>query len=132
MLFNYICLHFPPLLPPPQSNPPPSLVSTLPLAFVHVSFIVVVPENPSPYCPLSPLLWLLLDCSLWYFKFCCLKCNYNKIFVDSVFWGCMFLSNHFLNLYSEHIVFLNYRKKSIQKKLNYPIILPYTVDFILF
>ena len=38
---------------PPQPNPPPSLASTLPLGFVHVSFIVV-PENPSPLCP-SPL-----------------------------------------------------------------------------
>ena len=31
---------------PPQPNPPPSPASTLPLGFVHVSFIVV-PENPS-------------------------------------------------------------------------------------
>ena len=48
--------------PPPQPNPPPSLASTLPLGFVHVSFIVV-PENPSPHCPLPHPLWLLLDCS---------------------------------------------------------------------
>ena len=37
---------------PPQPNPPPSPASTLPLDFVHVSFIVV-PENPSPHSPLS-------------------------------------------------------------------------------
>ena len=47
---------------PPQSNRPPSPTSTLPLGFVHVSFIVV-PENPSPHCPLPTPLWLLLDCS---------------------------------------------------------------------
>ena len=35
---------------PPQPNPPPSPASTLPLGFVHVSFIVV-PENPSPHRP---------------------------------------------------------------------------------
>ena len=40
--------HHSPLLPEP--NPPPSLASTLPLGFVHVSFIVV-PKNPSPHCP---------------------------------------------------------------------------------
>ena len=40
---------------PPQPNPPPSLASTIPLGFVHVSFIVV-PENPSPHYLLpSPL-----------------------------------------------------------------------------
>ena len=38
---------------PPQPNPDPSPASTLPLSFVHVSFIVV-PENPSPHCPFSP------------------------------------------------------------------------------
>ena len=38
---------------PPQPNPPLSSASTLPLGFVHVSFIVV-PENPSPILP-SPL-----------------------------------------------------------------------------
>ena len=47
---------------PPQPNPLPSLASTFPPSFVHVSFIVV-PENPSPHCPLPPPLWLLLDCS---------------------------------------------------------------------
>ena len=47
---------------PPQQNPPPSPASTLPLDFVHVSFIVV-PVNPSPHCPLPTPLWLLLDCS---------------------------------------------------------------------
>ena len=41
---------------PPQPNLPPSPVSTLPLGFAHVSFIVV-PENRSPYYPFprSPL-----------------------------------------------------------------------------
>ena len=58
LLFNYSCLHF----SPPQPNLPPSPASTLPLGFVHVSFIVV-PENPSPHCLLPPPLWLLLDCS---------------------------------------------------------------------
>ena len=38
---------------PPQPNPPPSCAPTLPLDFVHVSFIVV-PGNPSPHCPLPP------------------------------------------------------------------------------
>ena len=47
---------------PPQPNPPPSPASTLPLDFVHVSFIVV-PENPSLHYPLPTPLWLLLDCS---------------------------------------------------------------------
>ena len=47
---------------PPQVNPPPSPLSTLPLGFVHVSFIIV-PENPSPHYPLTTPLWLLLDCS---------------------------------------------------------------------
>ena len=54
-----VCIFFP---PPPHPNPPPSPASTLPLGFVHVSFIVV-PENPSPHYPLPPPLWLLLDCS---------------------------------------------------------------------
>ena len=47
---------------PPQLNPPPSPTSTLPLGFVHVSFIVV-PVNLSPHCPLPTPLWLLLHCS---------------------------------------------------------------------
>ena len=40
---------------PPQPNPPPSSASTLPLDFVHVSFIVV-PVIPSPHVssPLPP------------------------------------------------------------------------------
>ena len=50
------------LLPPPHPNPPPSLASTLPLGFVHVSF-PVVPKDLSPHCPLPTSLWLLLDCS---------------------------------------------------------------------
>ena len=39
---------------PPQVNPPPSPTSTLPLGFVHVSFIVV-PVIPSSHCPPYPL-----------------------------------------------------------------------------
>ena len=35
---------------PPQLNPSPSPASTLPLGFIHVSFIVV-PENPFPHYP---------------------------------------------------------------------------------
>ena len=52
----------PPPSTPSHLNPPPSHTSTLPLDFVHVSFIVVL-ENPSPHCPLPTPLWLLLDCS---------------------------------------------------------------------
>ena len=44
---------------PPQPNPPPSPASTLPLGFLHVSFIVV-PVNPSQHYPLPTPLWLLL------------------------------------------------------------------------
>ena len=51
-----VCIFF-----PPQPNPPPSPASTLPLGFVHVSFIV--PEKPSPHYPPPTPLWLLLDCS---------------------------------------------------------------------
>ena len=48
-----VCIFSPPLyLTSP--NPPPSPASTLPLGFVHVSFIVV-PENPSPHYPFPPL-----------------------------------------------------------------------------
>ena len=47
---------------PPQPNPPPSPADTLPLDFVHVSFIVV-PLIPSPHYPLPTPPWLLLDCS---------------------------------------------------------------------
>ena len=47
--------------------------STLPLGFVHVSFIVV-PENPFPNYPVPTPLWLLLDCSqlqcLWLYFVC--------------------------------------------------------------
>ena len=46
----------------PQPNPPPSLASTFPFGFVHVSFIVVT-ENPSPHCLLPTSFVLLLDCS---------------------------------------------------------------------
>ena len=56
---------------PPQPNPPPSPASTLPLGFVHVSFIVV-PENPSPHCPYSPPLWLLFLTSMSLVIFCLL------------------------------------------------------------
>ena len=49
---------------PPQLNPPPSPTSTLPLDFVHVSFIVV-PVIPSPHCSLPtppwPLLFLIIN-----------------------------------------------------------------------
>ena len=38
---------------PPQVNPPPSPTSTLPLGFLHVSFIVV-PVIPSSHCPRLP------------------------------------------------------------------------------
>ena len=44
---------------PPQTNPPPSPASTLPLGFVHVSF-TVVPETPSPHYPFPPSLELIL------------------------------------------------------------------------
>ena len=56
-----VCIFSPPLHPTP-ARPPPSPASTLPLGFVHVSFIVV-PENPSIHYPFPPPLWLLLDCS---------------------------------------------------------------------
>ena len=56
---SYVWNHIP---LPPQPNPPPSPASTLPLDFVHVSFIAV-PENPSPHCPFPPPLWLLLEFS---------------------------------------------------------------------
>ena len=42
---------------PPQLNLPPSPTFTLPLDFVHVSFIVV-PVIPSPRCPLPTPPWL--------------------------------------------------------------------------
>ena len=45
---------------PPQLNPPPSTTSTLPLDFVHVSFIVV-PVIPSPHCPLPTPLWPIVS-----------------------------------------------------------------------
>ena len=41
-----LCAFSPHPSTPPQVKPPPSPTSTLPLGFVHVSFIVV-PENPS-------------------------------------------------------------------------------------
>ena len=59
LLFNFccysitvVCLFSPSLYPtpPPQWNPPPSPTSTLPLDFVHVSFIVI-PVIPSSHCP---------------------------------------------------------------------------------
>ena len=46
---------------PPQPNPPPSPTSTLPLDFVHVSFIVA-PVDASQHYPLPTPLWLLLHC----------------------------------------------------------------------
>ena len=48
---------------PLQPDPPPSPASTLPLGFLHVSFIVV-PENPSPYSPLVIVRLLLTSMSL--------------------------------------------------------------------
>ena len=48
-----VCIFSPPLYPTP--NPPPSPASTLPLGFVHVSFIVV-PKNPFPTIPSPSLL----------------------------------------------------------------------------
>ena len=60
--FTVVCIFSLPLPPQLHPNSPPSLASTLPLGFVHVSFIVV-PENPSPHCPLPTPLWLLLHCS---------------------------------------------------------------------
>ena len=52
-----VCL-FSPSLHPTLAEP----TSTLPLDFVHVSFIVV-PVIPSSHCPLPTPPWLLLDCS---------------------------------------------------------------------
>ena len=53
---------FSPPSTPLQRKPPPSPTSTLPLDFVHMSFIVV-PVIPSPHCPHPTPPWLLLDCS---------------------------------------------------------------------
>ena len=44
---------------PAQPNPPASPASTLPLGFVHVSFILV-PEKPTHRYPLPTPFWLLL------------------------------------------------------------------------
>ena len=44
-----LCAFSPHPSTPPQVNPPPSPTSTLPLDFVHVSFIVV-PVIPSSHC----------------------------------------------------------------------------------
>ena len=60
-LITVVCL-FPPPFTPPQVNPLPSPLSTLPLGFVHVSFIVV-PVIPSSHCPHPTPPRLLLDCS---------------------------------------------------------------------
>ena len=57
-----LCAFSPQPSTPPQLNPPPSPTSTLPIDFVHVSFIVV-PVIPSPSCPLPTPFWLLSDCS---------------------------------------------------------------------
>ena len=40
LMFNYSCLHLLHSPTPPQTNPPPSPASTLPLGFAHVSFMV--------------------------------------------------------------------------------------------
>ena len=43
---------FPPTTPPPaQPSSPPSRDST-PLGFVHMSYFIVVPKNPSPFSPI--------------------------------------------------------------------------------
>ena len=60
-LVTIVCI-FSPSLHATQPIPPPSPTSTLPLDFVHVSFIVA-PVDPSPHYPLPTPLWLLLDCS---------------------------------------------------------------------
>ena len=70
--------------PPPQSNPHPSLASTFPLSFVHVSSIIV-PQNPSPITPshlpsaysqfvlnFNVSSYILLAC-----LFCCLGSTYR-------------------------------------------------------
>ena len=56
------------LFSPPQRNPPPSPTSTLPLDFVHVSFIVV-PVIPSPHSPLAIARLFLTSMSLVIFCF---------------------------------------------------------------
>ena len=73
--------------PQPQPNPPPSLASTPGLGFGHVSFIVV-PENPSPLPPLSPL----NSPQFWYFG--CMnskKLTLITFFLFSVIFPLMFL-----------------------------------------
>ena len=59
--------------PPPQLNPPPSPIPTIPPDFVHVSFIIV-PAIPSSHCPHPTPPWPLLDCSqpqcLWWYFVC--------------------------------------------------------------
>ena len=67
-----VCIFSPSFHPTPaKTTTHPT--STLPLDFVHVSFIVV-PVNPSPHCPLPTPLWLLLDGSelqcLWLYFVC--------------------------------------------------------------
>ena len=52
----------PHLSTPPQPIPPFSSTSTVPLDFVHVSFIVAT-VNPSPHYPFPTPLGLLLHCS---------------------------------------------------------------------
>ena len=77
LIFIVIQLHLYALSPHPSTpthlNPPPSPTSTLPLDFVHMSFIVV-PVIPSPHCPHPTPPWLLLDCSqlqcLWLYFVC--------------------------------------------------------------
>ena len=54
-----VCIYSPSVHPTPAE--PTSL--TLPLDFVHVSFIVV-PENPSPHSLLAIVRWLLTSVSL--------------------------------------------------------------------
>ena len=58
---------------PPQVNPPPSPTSTIPLGFVHMSFIIV-PAIPSSHGPHPTPSRPLLDCSepqcLWLYFVC--------------------------------------------------------------
>ena len=71
LLFYFFSITVVCIFSPPQPNPPPSPASPIPLGFVHVSF-TVVPENPSPHCPLPTPLWLLFLTSMSLVIFCLL------------------------------------------------------------
>ena len=62
---------FSPSLHPTPADPPPSPTSTLPLDFVHVSFIVV-PVIPSSHCPPPLAIGRLLLTSMSLVIFCLL------------------------------------------------------------